>query len=452
MSSLTRCLDMLFEVVAVSLSGVIVMRIISRLNDPQRGERSQSRGRQLAVRSLKGKQQPLTDHEAEVAADVVCPSDVGCSFADVGGLQKTAHELRQAILLPLQNAHLFESSKLLRPPKGILLHGPPGTGKTLLAKAIAREAKFAFITLNPARLCSKWYGESNKFAEAYFSLAHKLAPCVLFIDEIDCLFARKGNEHEATAMLRSQFLTLWDGLLSPSTAATPVVVIAATNRPEMVDPAILRRLPLSFVVDMPTSEARADILRRLLAGEPLARAILATKEETAPEGVIATPETGGSLESGSALGERGGAPSALELLARATEGYSGSDLEQLCRSAMLRPLQEMIHSEESSREEICTVAPATAAEGVAVQKGGKGAAAAQAQGAGVQAEAEPQAEGLAEGEGSVLSMRQLTLHDFREAMMLVRPSRNRFGGAPHFGPIPVSVLGVNGGYDPELYD
>jgi len=496
-SSLARSLlGVVVEVAALSISGAIAMSLASRLLHPRRAQRSApSRGHKLAIRSLKGKQQPLNDHEAEVASDVVCPTDVGCSFADVGGLQKLAEELRQAILLPLQNAHLFERSKLLRPPKGILLHGPPGTGKTMLAKAIAREAKFAFITLNPARLCSKWYGESNKFAEAYFSLAHKLAPCVLFIDEIDCLFAGGSSEHEATAMLRSQFLTLWDGLLSPSAASTPVVVIAATNRPNHVDPAILRRLPLAFTVEMPSCEARADILRTLLAGEPLADDLLADEAGALVESAAAARPGGVSLLEGGSLPKGGtlsngaasvtGAPSALLRLARATEGYSGSDLEQLCRSAMLKPLQDMIQGDalrgdallqggasEGDRQPAAgavgedTVAGGlapTAMEGGDSQAPGKGERPPPIEG-GVSPfddGADGMAAGIERGEadvevgngvGSVLSMRQLTLLDFKEAMARVRPSRNRFNGAsPHFDSGMLDGDGSAHG-DADLYD
>ena len=159
----------------------------------------------------------LREHELEVAEDVVSPSEIDVSFEDIGGLQDIGRHLQRHILLPVTRPDLFKQSKLLRPPKGILLHGPPGTGKTLLARAIAKEASFTFIALNPARLLSKWYGESNRFAQAYFTLANKLAPAILFIDEIDCLFRSRGHEHEATSMLKAQFLSLWDGLLSPST-------------------------------------------------------------------------------------------------------------------------------------------------------------------------------------------------------------------------------------------
>ncbi|KAL3912749.1 MAG: hypothetical protein SGPRY_008228, partial [Prymnesium sp.] len=312
--------------------------------DPRRSERSSAlaKGRAaLASRLLEGRARALVleEHELEVAGDVVCPDEICVSFDDVGGLDNLARQLQHAILLPLKRPDLFAQTRLLRPPKGILLHGPPGTGKTMLARAIAKEARFTFINLNPARLLSKWYGESNKFAEAYFTLAEKLAPSIIFIDEIDCLFASgRSGEHEATSTLRAQFLMLWDGLLSPTAQASPVVVLAATNRADSVDPAVLRRLPLSFrvrgpapiatstaclefyppfglrsQVDLPNQRAREAVLRLVLRDEPLAAEV------------------------------------DLCALAAATDGYSGSDLEQLCKTAMMTPLEEYLQKEEIER-------------------------------------------------------------------------------------------------------
>ena len=257
----------------------------------------------------------LKEHELEVASDVIAPHEIDVTFDDIGGLSEIGRALQRNIILPFTRPDIFRQSKLLRPPKGILLHGPPGTGKTLLARAVAREAKFTFIALNPARLLSKWYGESNRLAEAYFWLANKLAPSILFIDEIDCLFRTRqggGNgEHEATSILKAQILSLWDVLLSP--AAPQIVVIAATNRPDVIDPAVSRRLPLSFEVPLPEVSGRTDVLRLLLKDDPLAQGI------------------------------------DIDALARATEGYSGSDLDQLVKTAAMRSLEEALAREEEEK-------------------------------------------------------------------------------------------------------
>jgi len=289
----------LIDIGALVLAGTLAIQLISsgKLDlGSRRPTASQTEKAKALAAKLRGKSSStvslkLRDHELEVSSDVVAPEGITVGFKDVGGLQAIGEQLQRNIILPLSRPELFVQSKLLRPPKGILLHGPPGTGKTMLAKAVAAEAKFSFICLNPARLLSKWYGESNKFADAYFSLAHKLAPSILFIDEIDCIFRTRGtrggggHEHEATAMLKAQFLSLWDGLLSPS--APQIVVIAATNSPDSVDPAVLRRLPLSFEVPLPDVDGRADVLRLLLRDEPLAREV----DGEAPGGCCFSPWT-----------------------------------------------------------------------------------------------------------------------------------------------------------------
>ena len=259
-------IDLLISLTFVGVAAYFMQRAMRRL-DPRASTERTTMASAVAKRLLKGKGQMqlmLREHEIEVAADVVCPDDIDVTFAEIGGLSEQAKQLQQAILLPVRRPSLFAQSKLFRSPKGILLHGPPGTGKTMLVRAIAREARFTFLCVNLARLFSKWYGESNKFAEAYFSLARKLAPSLIFIDEVDCVFSKGRNqEHEATSVLKAQFLSLWDGLLSPSLAATPVVVIAATNRPDAVDPAVLRRLPLSFQIDLPGLQAREEVMPAL---------------------------------------------------------------------------------------------------------------------------------------------------------------------------------------------
>jgi len=407
-------MEFMMDAAFLTAAGLLTWAMVRRA-DPRNSDRASTRrGRAALLQSrLRQRQQKsklsLTEYELEVASDLVAPSGAGCSFDQVGGLEEQARQLRSALLLPLQQPRLFAASKLLRPPKGILLHGPPGTGKTMLARAIAQEADFAFLCLNPARLFSKWYGESNKLAEAYFTLAHKLAPSILFIDEIDCIFSHGGkrgaSEHEATAALRAQFLALWDGMLSPATRAAAqahVVVIAATNQPSLVDPAVLRRLPLSLPVAMPDERARAEVLRRLLDGEAMAREL------------------------------------DVAAIAARTHGYSGSDLEQLCRTAALRPLEEMMRREDGRKE---------GSEGTEGEGGTDGRESSSGSGgqSGTAAGGEPPAppqmwaragslqaggEGEGESEGEWCGLRQLAASDFDAAMAVVPPSGDRFAPRP----------------------
>ena len=179
-------------------------------------------------------------------------------FAD--GLRE---ELIDRVILPLQLS-AASSNELLMPPKGVLLYGPPGCGKTLTAKAVARAAGARFINLQVSTIFDKWYGESQKITAAIFSLARKIQPCIIFIDEIDSLLrTRASNDHESTAMVKAQFMSLWDGFISSH--STRVVIMGATNRPQDVDAAILRRMPARFHVAMPSANQRSSILEVIMA-------------------------------------------------------------------------------------------------------------------------------------------------------------------------------------------
>ncbi|VDN36967.1 unnamed protein product, partial [Cylicostephanus goldi] len=149
-----------------------------------------------------------------IATQFISGEDVGAEWSDVGGCDELIADLKDRIILPLQIAAQADSA-LLCPPKGILLYGPPGCGKTLLAKAVARAAGCRFINLQVSNLTDKWYGESQKLAAAVFSVAQKFQPTIIFIDEIDSFLRdRQANDHEATAMMKAQFMSLWDGFCS----------------------------------------------------------------------------------------------------------------------------------------------------------------------------------------------------------------------------------------------
>jgi SpoVK/Ycf46/Vps4 family AAA+-type ATPase len=180
-----------------------------------------------------------------------------------------------------------------------------GCGKTMIAKATAREAGARFVNLDAAALHDKWYGESQKLAGAVFTLAQKIQPCIIFIDEIDSLLrVRDSHDHEATAMIKSQFMQLWDGLATDDNCT--VVVMGATNRPKDVDRAILRRMPATFHIGLPDAKQRRSILAQVL------------RIENVDEDVD------------------------LDRLSGLSEGFSGSDLRELCRTASVYRVKDYV--------------------------------------------------------------------------------------------------------------
>ncbi|GBP08965.1 ATPase family AAA domain-containing protein 1-A [Eumeta japonica] len=256
----------------------------------------------------------LSDHEMIIASQLVIPDEINVQWKDIAGLDHLIQELRETVILPIQKRELFADSKLTQPPKGVLLHGPPGCGKTLIAKATAKEARMSFINLDVSLLTDKWYGETQKLAAAVFSLAVKLQPCIVFIDEIESfLRTRTQHDHEATAMMKTQFMSLWDGLITDPDCT--VIIMGATNRPQDLDKAIQRRMPATFHVPMPNETQRERILRLILSNEPIANDI------------------------------------EYRRLALATEGFSGSDLHELCRQAAVYRVRDLAR-DEMQREAI----------------------------------------------------------------------------------------------------
>ncbi|XP_028156880.1 ATPase family AAA domain-containing protein 1 isoform X3 [Ostrinia furnacalis] len=238
-------------------------------------ERAREQLRKVSCRAgLSGKHalalDKLTDHEMIIASQLVVPDEINVNWKDIAGLDNLIQELRETVILPIQKRDLFADSRLTQPPKGVLLHGPPGCGKTLIAKATAKEANMSFINLDVSLLTDKWYGETQKLAAAVFSLAVKLQPCIVFIDEIESfLRTRTAHDHEATAMMKTQFMSLWDGLITDP--ACTVIIMGATNRPQDLDKAIQRRMPATFHVPMPSDAQRERILQLILRSEPVAR-------------------------------------------------------------------------------------------------------------------------------------------------------------------------------------
>ena len=191
-------------------------------------------------------------------------------WEDVGGLDDAQMRLKEGVELPLKDPDAFRRIGI-RPAKGFLLYGPPGTGKTLLAKAVAREAEANFIATKSSDLLSKWYGESEQQIAKLFARARQVAPCVIFIDELDSLVPARGGgmgEPQVTERVVNTILAEMDGLEE----LQAVVVIGATNRPNLIDPALLRpgRFDELIYVGVPDREGRERILRIQSAKMPLA--------------------------------------------------------------------------------------------------------------------------------------------------------------------------------------
>ncbi|KAF4394734.1 hypothetical protein F8388_015640 [Cannabis sativa] len=259
------------------------------------------------------------EYETNFVSAVVAPGEIGVKFDDIGALEDVKKALQELVILPMKRPELFSQGNLLRPCKGILLFGPPGTGKTLLAKALATEAGANFISITGSTLTSKWFGDAEKLTKALFSFASKLAPVIIFVDEVDSLLGARGGafEHEATRRMRNEFMAAWDGLRSKDSQR--ILILGATNRPFDLDDAVIRRLPRRIYVDLPDAENRLKILKIFLSQE--------------------------NLEPGFEF----------DKLASATEGYSGSDLKNLCIAAAYRPVQELL--EEEKKESINGAAP-----------------------------------------------------------------------------------------------
>jgi transitional endoplasmic reticulum ATPase len=239
-------------------------------------------------------------------------------WEDIGGLGGVKQELVESVEWPLTYAKLFQHMDA-EPPKGILLYGPPGTGKTLLAKAVATESQANFISVKGPEFLSKWVGESEKAVRETFRKARQAAPAVIFLDEIDSIAPARGGstaDSHVTERVISQILTELDGLESLNN----VIVIAATNRPDIIDPALLRpgRFDRLIEIGMPDEMARLEILKIHASKKPLAKDV------------------------------------DLEEIAKKTDKYSGADLSAIVNEAVMLAIRECVLAGKSQEEaQIC---------------------------------------------------------------------------------------------------
>jgi transitional endoplasmic reticulum ATPase len=234
---------------------------------------------------------------------------------DIGGLENAKQELREAVEWPLKYPESFDKFGVT-PPRGVLIYGPPGTGKTLLAKAVANESKANFIAVKGPELLSKWVGESEKGVREVFRKARQTAPTVIFFDEIDSIAStRSGGSTDSgvTQRVVNQLLTEIDGLEE----LQDVAVIAATNRVDIMDPALLRpgRFDRHVKVDDPDENARLEIFKVHTKNMPLADDV------------------------------------DLEYLAKNTEKYVGADIEAVCREAVMLTLRNDIQADKVKMEQ-----------------------------------------------------------------------------------------------------
>lgn len=290
-------------------------------DEDDEGEEDYEGGRRRNLRSRPATQDlQLSSYEQTIAMEVVSPAEIPVTFDDIGGLDTIIEELRESIIYPLTMPYLYSShSSLLTAPSGVLLYGPPGCGKTMLAKALARESGACFINLHISTLTEKWYGDSNKLVAAVFSLARKLQPTIVFIDEIDAVLGqRRSGEHEASGMVKAEFMTHWDGLASATTdqGAQRICILGATNRIQDIDEAILRRMPKKFPVSLPNAGQRRQIFDLTLRD---------TKIDRSRRGAFD-----------------------LDTLVRISAGMSGSDIKEACRDAAMVPVREYIKAAKAS--------------------------------------------------------------------------------------------------------
>ncbi len=231
-------------------------------------------------------------------------------WTDIGGLDDVKQHLIEAVEWPMKQPEIFKRLGI-KPPKGILMYGPPGCGKTLLARAVATESEANFISIKGPEVFSKWVGESEKAIREVFRKARMAAPAVIFFDEMDSLTPQRGlggSDSGVTERVISQLLTEMDGILS----LQDIVVIAATNRPNLIDPAVLRpgRFDRLIYVPEPDEKSRIQILKLYTASMPLSKEV------------------------------------DLNQIALATKYYSGADLENICREAAMHTLRRDINATE----------------------------------------------------------------------------------------------------------
>jgi len=249
---------------------------------------------------------------ARVITRDIYTSNPDVRFRDVSGCDEAKRLLKEAVVMPVKYPQFFHG--LLRPWRGILLYGPPGTGKTMLAKAVATECGTTFFNISASSVVSKWRGDSEKLVRVLFELARHHAPSTVFMDELDAVMSARdggggsgssgGGDHESSRRLKTELLVQMDGLNRDE--GELVFLLAATNLPWELDPAMLRRLEKRILVGLPGEDARRRMMSRYLEPHDVA----------------------GDVD--------------LAALAAKTDGYSGADVMLLCKEGAMRPLRRLM--------------------------------------------------------------------------------------------------------------
>lgn len=278
----------------------------------RRGSKPEGVPESKPLKTSEPKRGDKAEYEEVIMSEMLDRSP-GISWDDIAGLDFAKQTLQEAVILPNLRPDLFTG--LREPPKGVLLFGPPGTGKTMLAKAVASESGFSFFSITASSVTSKYLGEGEKLMRGLFAVARKHQPAVIFFDEIDALLsARREGEHEASRRLKTEFMVQLDGVSSDSNDR--ILVMGATNLPQELDEAVLRRLVKKIYVPLPDAPARRALITHLLKKQA------------------------------NSFDDRG-----IDRLVQMSEGYSASDLTAVCKEAAMGPIREL------APEQLRTAAP-----------------------------------------------------------------------------------------------